>query len=79
MPFPIAISSTRCTWASRATSGGTIDEAQAKTILKLIKRAKVGPKFLKYMRARSVEETGSLEAAVATIAVRGARLAVADA
>jgi ERF superfamily len=51
-------------------NGGTIDEAQTKTILALIKKAKVGPKFLKYMRARSVEESGSLEAAVATIAAR---------
>jgi hypothetical protein len=51
-------------------NGGTIDEAQVKTILALIKKAKVGPKFLKYMRARSVEESGSLEAAVATIAAR---------
>ena len=31
--------------------GGTIDEAQTKTILELIKKAKVGPKFLKYKRA----------------------------
>jgi hypothetical protein len=51
-------------------TGGTIDEAQTKRILDLIERAKVGPKFLKYMKAQSVEDTGSLEAAVATIAVR---------
>jgi ERF superfamily len=51
-------------------NGGTIDEAQTKTILDLIKRAKVGPKFLKYMKAQSVSEAGSLEAAVATIAAR---------
>jgi hypothetical protein len=57
-------------------TGGTIDEAQARTILELIKKAKVGPKFLKYMKARSVEETGSLEAAVATIAARDYRKAV---
>jgi len=57
-------------------NGGTIDEAQAKTIVELIKKAKVGPKFLKYMRAQSVEETGSLEAAVATIAARDYRKAV---
>src|SRR5215471_8513597 len=56
--------------------GGTIDEAQTKTIVELIKKAKVGPKFLKYMRARSVEEAGSLEAAVATIAARDYRKAV---
>ena len=57
-------------------TGGTIDEAQAKTIVELIKKAKVGPKFLKYMRAQSVEEAGSLEAAVATIAARDYRKAV---
>ena len=57
-------------------TGGTIDEAQARTIVELIKKAKVGPKFLKYMRARSVEEAGSLEAAVATIAARDYRKAV---
>ena len=57
-------------------NGGTIDEAQAKTILELIKKAKVGPKFLKYMRAQSVDEAGSLQAAVATIAARDYRKAV---
>jgi hypothetical protein len=56
-------------------NGGTIDEAQTTTLLDLIKRAKVGPKFLKYMRAQSIEETGSLEAAVATIASRDYRKA----
>jgi hypothetical protein len=57
-------------------NGGTIDEAQTKTIVDLIKKAKVGPKFLKYMRAQSVEEAGSVEAAVATIAARDYRKAV---
>jgi hypothetical protein len=57
-------------------TGGTLDEAQAKTILELIKKAKVGPKFLKYMRAQSVEKAGSLEAAVATIAARDYRKAI---
>jgi hypothetical protein len=57
-------------------TGGTIDEAQTKAILDLIKKAKVGPKFLKYMKAQSVEEAGSLEAAVATIAARGYRKAI---
>jgi hypothetical protein len=57
-------------------AGGTIDEAQTKTILELIKRAKAGPKFLKYMKARSIEEAGSLEAAVATIAARDYRKAI---
>jgi hypothetical protein len=56
--------------------GGTIDEPQTKTIVELIKKAKVGPKFLKYMRALSVEQAGSLEAAVATIAARDYRKAV---
>jgi hypothetical protein len=55
---------------------GTIDETQTQTILNLIKRAKVGPKFLKYMKAQSVEEVGSLEAAAATIAARDYRKAV---
>jgi hypothetical protein len=57
-------------------NGGTIDEAQSRTILALIKKAKVGPKFLKYMRAQSVEEAGSLKAAVATIAARDYRKAI---
>jgi hypothetical protein len=56
-------------------NGGTIDETQTKTIVELIKKAKVGPKFLKYMKAQSVEEAGSLEAAVATIAARDYRKA----
>jgi hypothetical protein len=42
----------------------------------LIKKAQVGPKFLKYMKAQSVEEAGSLEAAVATIAARDHRKAI---
>jgi hypothetical protein len=57
-------------------NGGTVDEAQTQTILDLIKRAKVGSKFLKYMKAQSAAEAGSLEAAVATIAVRDYRKAV---
>jgi hypothetical protein len=57
-------------------AGGTIDEAQTKRILNLHKKAKVGPKFLKYMKAQSVEEAGSLEAAVATIAARDYRKAI---
>jgi hypothetical protein len=57
-------------------NGGTIDQAQTTTIVELIKKAKGGPKFLKYMRARSIEEAGSLEAAVATIAARDYRKAI---
>ena len=57
-------------------AGGAIDEGQTKTILDLIKKAKVGPKFLKYMRAQSIEEAGSLEAAIATIASRDYRKAI---
>ncbi len=57
-------------------TGGTIDEAQTKTILDLIKKANAGVKFLKYMKAQSVEEAGSLEAAVATIAARDYRKAI---
>src|SRR5499427_1642646 len=58
-------------------NGGTIDEAQTNTILDLIKKAQVGPKFLKYMRAWSIEEAGSLEAAVAPIAPRDYHKAIA--
>ena len=57
-------------------AGGAIDEGQTKTILDLIKKAKVGPKFLKYMKARSIEDAGSLEAAIATIAARDYRKAI---
>src|SRR6201981_509409 len=57
-------------------NGGTIDEVQPTTLLDLIKKAKVGPKFLKYMRAQSIEEAGSLEAAVGTIASRDYRKAI---
>ena len=57
-------------------TGGTIDKTQTQTILDLIKRTKIGPKFLKYMKAQSVEEAGSLEAAVATIAARDYRKAI---
>jgi ERF superfamily len=57
-------------------AGDTIDEAQTQMILNLLKKAKVGPKFLKYMKAQSVEEAGSLKAAVATIAVRDYRKAI---
>jgi hypothetical protein len=56
--------------------GGTIDETQKKTILELIKTAKVGPKFLKYMKAQTIAAAGSLEAAVATIAARDYRKAI---
>jgi hypothetical protein len=57
-------------------TGGTIDQAQTKTILDLIKKAKVGPRFLKYMKAQNAEEAGSLAAAVATIAARDYRKAI---
>jgi hypothetical protein len=57
-------------------NGGTIDDTQTKTILALIKKAKVGPKFLKYMKAKSVEEAGCLKAAVGTIAARDYRKAI---
>ena len=57
-------------------NGGPLDETQAKTILDLIKKAKAGPKFLKYMKAQSIEEAGSLEAAVATIAACDYRKAI---
>src|SRR5271166_7004893 len=51
-------------------AGGTIDEAQTKTILALIKKAKGGQRFLQYMKAHSIAEAGSLKAAVATISAR---------
>jgi len=57
-------------------TGGAIDETQTRTILELIERARVGPKFLKYMKAQSVEEAGSLVAAVATIAACDYRKAI---
>jgi hypothetical protein len=57
-------------------TGGTIDETQTKTILDLIKKAKAGPKFLKYMKAQSIQEAGTLAAAVATIAARDYRKAI---
>jgi hypothetical protein len=57
-------------------TGGPIDEAQTKTILDLLEKTKSVPKFLKYMKARSVEEAGSLEPAVATIAARDYRKAI---
>jgi ERF superfamily len=57
-------------------NGGTIDDAQTNTIVDLIRKAKVGPKFLKYMRAQTIDEAGSVEAAVATIAARDYRKAV---
>jgi hypothetical protein len=57
-------------------NGGAIDEAQTDMLLDLVKKANVGPKFLKYMRAQSIEEAGSLEAAVATIACRDYRKAI---
>jgi hypothetical protein len=57
-------------------AGGTIDEAQTKIILDLIKKAKIGPRFLKYMKAQSLEEAGSLEAAIATIPARDYRKAI---
>ena len=57
-------------------TGGTIDEAQTKIILDLLKKAKGGPKFLKYMKAQSVADAGSLKAAIATIAARDYRKAI---
>jgi hypothetical protein len=56
--------------------GGTVDADQTKTITELIEKTKNGPKFLKYMKALSIEEAGSLEAAVATIAARDYRKAI---
>jgi hypothetical protein len=41
-----------------------------------MQKAKAGPKFLKYMKAQSIEEAGSRAAAVATIAARDYRKAI---
>ena len=57
-------------------TGETIDETQTKTIVELINNAGAGPKFLKYMKAQSTAEAGSLAAAVATIAARDYRKAI---
>jgi ERF superfamily len=56
--------------------GGTVDPDQTKTIVNLIRKTRNGPKFLKYMKALSIEEAGSLESAVATIAARDYRKAI---
>jgi len=85
MPAPLDISGGKSnvqgvgstnSYLRRDRTGGTLDEVQTNTIIDLIKKTKGGPKFLKYMRARSVEEAGSLETAVATIAARDYRKAV---
>jgi hypothetical protein len=55
--------------------GGGVSDEQAKTIIELMAKAKVGPKFLQFMKAQSVEKAGSLEAAVATIAAKDFRKA----
>jgi hypothetical protein len=47
---------------------GALSQDQVDYIIDLIQKAKVGPKFLQYMRAQSIEKAGSLKAAVATIA-----------
>lgn len=57
-------------------NGGMITEEQAKEIVGLMKQAGAGPKFLKYVKAQSVDDMGSLEAAVATIQSRNYRAAV---
>ena len=58
-------------------AGGPIDEAQTKAVLDLIKKAKVGPKFLKYMSAFAASRKPVLsKPAVATIAARDYRKAI---
>jgi hypothetical protein len=56
---------------------GALSQDQVDYIIELMGKAKVGPKFLQYMKAQSVEKAGSLEAAVATIAAKDYRKAVA--
>lgn len=54
----------------------TLEADQVDYILEKIPQAKAGPKFLKYVQAQSVEEAGSLEAAVASIPQRNYRMAI---
>jgi hypothetical protein len=56
---------------------GALSQDQVDYIIELMAKAKVGPKFLQFMKAQSVEKAGSLEAAVATIAAKDYRKAVA--
>jgi hypothetical protein len=47
---------------------GALSQDQVDYIVELMGRAQVGAKFLKLMKAKSVDEMGSVQAAVATIA-----------
>lgn len=55
---------------------GALSGDQIDYIVDLIKRSRAGPKFLEYMKAKSVDDAGSLEAAVATIAPKDYRKAI---
>jgi hypothetical protein len=55
---------------------GALSQDQVDYIVDLIGKARVGPKFLQYMRAQSVEKAGSLDAAVATIAAKDYQKAI---
>jgi hypothetical protein len=55
---------------------GALSEDQVDYIVDLIGKARVGPKFLQYMKAQSVEKAGSLEAAVASIAAKDYQKAI---
>jgi hypothetical protein len=48
-------------------AGGLITEEQVKHLLSLVPKAKAGPRWLKYSGAMTLEQAGSLEAAIATI------------
>ncbi|HEY3618816.1 MAG TPA: ERF family protein [Candidatus Sulfotelmatobacter sp.] len=55
---------------------GALSQDQVDYIVDLIGKARVGPKFLQYMKAQSVEKAGSLEAAVASIAAKDYQKAI---
>jgi len=60
-----------------SSSRETLSPEQIATIMEKIPLAKVGPRFLRYVDAPTVEEAGSLQAAVAAISVRQYRKAIA--
>jgi hypothetical protein len=55
---------------------GALSQDQVDYIVDLIGKARVGPKFLQYMKAQSVAKAGSLEAAVASIAAKDYQKAI---
>ena len=57
-------------------NGGPITKEQVAEILEKMKEAKAGPKFLKYLRLPSVEESGSPEQSIATMRIQDYRKAM---